>query len=200
MKLLSHIHPWLSTGTVDSFARITAKHLGKLVVTSCQRQFGPALGGGEAISLTAEAIKKSGVGLKLLLAEAGLVLPESPDHEVALSVEPRILVRLQLLLLSQRCSDAVYEHYCSFCFCSGGCKEHSLEQQRCRLLPERPRPHWQPAKAQSHQRPRLEGCPAEHRILGTGRSTGKLEECKMHINMAGSSGSAVPEEACKVSV
>lgn len=85
-------------GTIEAFCRVAAKHAGKLVVTSCQAQFGPAMSGARTVNLTTEIVKASGVALKLLLAEAGLVLPESPDHEITLGIDPGLLVRT-----SRRC-------------------------------------------------------------------------------------------------
>ena len=82
----------MPTECVEAFCRVMPSRDSKLVVTSCQRNFGPRVIRVRAFDLARELIQASGAALKLLLAEAGLILGECPDHEMELGIDPVILV------------------------------------------------------------------------------------------------------------
>ena len=77
---------------VEAFCRVMPSRDSKLVVTSCQRNFGPQVTRIRGFDLSRDLVQASGAALKLLLAEAGLILGECPDQETELGIDPAILV------------------------------------------------------------------------------------------------------------
>ena len=100
-----------SAGTVESFCRVAAKHCGKVLVTSCQSNFGPRCGAAEVVSIQASAVKHSGVATRLLLAEAGLIFLRAPEADLR-AVDPLILVCSTALLIDGA-SPITLRAYCS---------------------------------------------------------------------------------------
>lgn len=69
-----------------------SKSLGKLVITSCQRNFGPNLRVSQVIDLASQEFQSKDVAIRLLLSEAGLILPMTPKESLPGIVDPIILV------------------------------------------------------------------------------------------------------------
>ena len=69
-------------GTVESISRAASKHSGKILVTSCQSNFGPKCGAASVVNILPAAVKQSGVAARLLLAEAGLIFLRGPEADL----------------------------------------------------------------------------------------------------------------------
>ena len=85
------------SGTVESICRAASRHSGKLLVTSCQSNFGPSCGPARVVSILPAAVKRSGVAIRLLLAEAGLIFLRAPQQDLD-AVPPAIRVNFPGLL------------------------------------------------------------------------------------------------------
>lgn len=70
---------------------MTSQHCGKVLITSCQSNFGPSCGPARVVSVLPAVVKRSGAAMKLLLAEAGLIFLREKDQNLDM-VNPAIRV------------------------------------------------------------------------------------------------------------
>ena len=68
--------------TVESVCRAASRHLGGILVTSCQSNFGPSCGPARVVSILPGVVKRSGIAVRLLLAEAGLIFLRGPEQDL----------------------------------------------------------------------------------------------------------------------
>ena len=78
-------------GTVESICRAASRNSGKVLVTSCQSNFGPSCGAARVVSILPGVVKRSGIAVRLLLAEAGLIFLRGPEQDLG-GVNPAIRV------------------------------------------------------------------------------------------------------------